>query len=152
MTVATRIVGFGNPLGGDDGFGPAVLTALAGQFLPAGVELAQAPPVAWDALELFSGCRQAIVVDVVTDGRSPGSLDWFEPEGLVDDGRRGQHAFGLGGLLGLLPACLPAPLPKIRILGAEPLLIATATPRLSPALADAVPLAVARIRAALDQP
>ena len=149
MTRLTRILCFGNPLAGDDGFGPAVHAALDGRRLPAGVFACGLPVRGWDALEAFADCATAIIVDVVQGGGEPaGTLAWYEPGALPDDARRGEHALGLAGLLRLLPSRLPN-LPAIRILGVEPATVAPCLPRLSAPVAAAVPRAVAMIAEAL---
>lgn len=150
MTGRTRILCFGNPLAGDDGFGPAVGAALARRQLPADVLACSLPVRGWDALESFADCDTAIVVDVVQgSGSTAGTLAWHDPATLNDDARRGEHALGLAGILRLLPTRLPSP-PTIRILGVEPALVVPCRPQLSTAVAAAVPRAIAMIEESLS--
>lgn len=150
MTLRTRILCFGNPLAGDDGFGPAVHAALSQRRLPARVQVCSLPVRGWDALEAFTDCDNAIIVDAIQgSGEAAGTLAWHSPGTLVDDSRRGEHALGLGGILRLLPARLPT-LPAIRILGVEPATVAPCLPRLSAPVAAAVPRAIALIEESLS--
>lgn len=60
----------GNPLAGDDGFGPAVLRRLAGEELPPEVELADGGVLGIDLLSELEEIDRLILVDAV---RLPGA-------------------------------------------------------------------------------
>jgi len=72
------ILGCGNVLYGDDGFGPAVASRLADGLLPAGTAVLDAGTgarnVLFDLLLAERGPEQLIVVDAVNRGRRPGEL------------------------------------------------------------------------------
>lgn len=143
MSARTRILCFGNPLAGDDGFGQAVHAALSQRRLPPGVQACGLPVRGWDALDAFADCDEAIIVDIVESScEAAGTVTWFEPAALVDDNRRGEHTLGLAGILRLLPTRLPT-LPDIRILGVVPAAVGPCLPYLSAPVAAAVPRAIA---------
>ena len=58
-----HVICFGNELHGDDGFGAAVHRRLAAMPLPADARLFEAGTRGLDALGLFEGCAEAILVD-----------------------------------------------------------------------------------------
>ncbi len=67
------IVGFGNPMMGDDGIGPAVVRRLSRLALPASVECCELS----DVLHLpaiWSGHGEVWMVDAVIGGAPPGTL------------------------------------------------------------------------------
>lgn len=148
MRRRVRILCFGNAWASDDGFGPAVEAHLADEQLPPGVTVEAVPLRGWDALDAFADCDTAIVVDAIQAGLPVGSLNWFLPAAIVDEGGRGEHGVGLGDLLRLLPT-RHVQLPQIRILGMEPASLAPACPVLSPPVAQGVPRAARMIREAL---
>jgi hydrogenase maturation protease len=82
--MSTLIVCFGNPLMGDDGFGPRVLEMLAGQPLPAQTVLKdlQAPGV--DVLLHLEGVDRLILIDALASGGQPGTLRTFDRDTLLE--------------------------------------------------------------------
>jgi hydrogenase maturation protease len=82
------ILGLGNDLVADDGFGPAVVAAarpLVG--LMPGVRLETAAAAGFRLLDLLAGADDVLIVDVVkTGGNPPGTLSWWPLAG-ADDGR-----------------------------------------------------------------
>lgn len=70
------VVGVGNEIMRDDGVGPRVIEALdADSFDDRDeVRLYDAGTTAFLALEAMSGCEEAIVVDAIDVGESPGSI------------------------------------------------------------------------------
>ncbi|MGO4203735.1 hydrogenase maturation protease [Rhodococcus sp. TAF43] len=73
------LAGIGNIFLGDDGFGPAVLKAVAGGPLPAGVRAVdygiRGMHLAYDLLDGWDGL---ILVDAVPDRGTPGAVRAFE--------------------------------------------------------------------------
>ncbi len=74
------VMGVGNLLRQDDGFGFAVLEELEGRGIPEGVELLDAGTSAIDLMDCFGGRERLIVLDAVRGGREPGTLYRFSPE------------------------------------------------------------------------
>jgi hydrogenase maturation protease len=77
------IVGVGNVLHGDDGFGVEVAHRLAARDLPPGVTVAETGIGGIHLVhELMAGFDALIVVDAVDHGRPPGTVLVIEPEVL----------------------------------------------------------------------
>ncbi|MDT8440249.1 MAG: hydrogenase maturation protease [Desulfuromonadales bacterium] len=74
------VMGVGNLLRGDDGFGVRVIEHLAGQPLPAGVELLDAGTSIVDLIDELRGRRKLVVIDAVRGDQPAGTLYRFSPE------------------------------------------------------------------------
>jgi len=148
------VLGLGNDLVADDGFGPTVArecrVELSGRI---DVVVEEAAAAGLRLLDLLSGFRRALILDVVQTGRVPPGtlLDWP----LADSARAwtlgGSHqcdlmtALALGRRLGFeLPA-------EIAVLVAEASDLTTIREELSPAVAAAVPRALELIADWLDR-
>ncbi len=71
----TVVLGIGNLLWGDEGFGPAVVARIkARDCLPAAVELVDGGTQGLYLLPLIQDCARLIVFDAVDFGRQPGQL------------------------------------------------------------------------------
>src|SRR5262245_26864070 len=122
--VKTLIVGFGNVLLGDDGFGVEVIKRLAVKALPPGVETMDVGIGGMHlVLKLLGGFEGVIVVDAGSRGQPPGTLYVFTP-GAADLGVHGRQridphcaeparSMQLARALGFLPE-------KVTVLGCEP--------------------------------
>lgn len=147
------IVGFGNPLRGDDGVGLAALHELEGGALPDGVRCADVG-IGGMALvhELQSGWDRLVIIDAVQRGGVPGTIYVLTPtfpdladlsvdekrERLVDAHMAEPYsAMQLADALGVLPA-------EIHVVGVEAPETEELTLALSAAVARAVPLAARR--------
>ncbi len=147
------IVGFGNPLRGDDGAGLAAVRELEGSSLPGGVRCADVG-IGGMALvhELQAGWDRLVIIDAVQRGGAPGTIYVLSPtlpdlkgmtaldkrELLVDAHMAEPYsAMMLAGALGVLPA-------EIHVVGIEAPDTEDLTLELSAAVARAVPLAARR--------
>ena len=156
MSRRVLVVGVGNLLRRDDGFGPEVARRLdESADLPAGVRVIETG-IGGVALvqELMDRYDAVLILDTVRRGGAPGTLYLLEPE-IPDlqawtDAER--HTFladlhqvepsgalTLAAALGVLP-------PTIRILGCEPADCDEAEIGLTPAVARAAGLACERVR------
>jgi len=63
MTGGALIVGYGNPLRGDDGVGPAVAHAFAGEAAIAGVEAIACHQLTPELAERFAAATRVVLVD-----------------------------------------------------------------------------------------
>jgi hydrogenase maturation protease len=146
------VAGVGNVLRGDDGFGPAVVTALeAAGPLPPGLRTIEVGIGGIGLVhELLEGCDALLVVDAVDRGGEPGSLYLLEPEVPDADGisPAERHALAtdlhevvpgqvliLARALGVLP-------PVVRIVGCQPGETEDFSLELTPAVQRAVPAAI----------
>ncbi len=137
----------GNPLRGDDGFGPAVAEAI--NDLPDGVRLVETG-IGGVALlqELMAGWDGLILVDATDRGAAPGTVFALEPHvaeavhvpdvHLADPDR----VLSIAKALGWLPA-------RVLLVGCQPAAVELGE-GLSPAVSRAVAVAIAEIRATLD--
>jgi len=147
------IVGFGNPLRGDDGVGLAALKELEGSALPNGVRCADVG-IGGMALvhELQAGCDRLVIIDAVQRGGAPGTIYVLTPtfpdiERLTDAAKREllvdahmaepYSAMMLADALGVLPR-------EIHVVAIEAAQTEELTLELSAAVKRAVPLAARR--------
>lgn len=147
------IVGFGNPLRGDDGAGLAALRELEAATLPSGVECADVG-IGGMALvhELQAGWDRLVIIDAVQRGGAPGTIYVLSPrfpdlaamtaldkrELLVDAHMAEPYsAMLLADALGVLPS-------EIHVVGIEAPHTEDLTLELSDAVRGAVPLAARR--------
>ncbi|MDA8424455.1 MAG: HyaD/HybD family hydrogenase maturation endopeptidase [Nitrospiraceae bacterium] len=76
------ILGVGNLLLGDDGFGVHLINSFADTPFPPNVRLLEAGTVSHQLIPLFREIDGLIVVDVVEAGDTPGSVFRFSPEDM----------------------------------------------------------------------
>lgn len=155
------VVGVGNLLRRDDGFGIVVAQRLeALDDLPPGVRVTETGIAGVGLVQdLMDGYDALVIVDAVSRGGAPGTLYLLEPgvpdiRAWTDEERRAfladlhqvepSKALGLAAALGVLP-------PTVRILGCEPAECDDAEIGLTPAVAHAADLAVERVRRLLDE-
>jgi hydrogenase maturation protease len=146
------VLGLGNELISDDGFGPAVALgcqdALAGH-LEVAIETAAAAGLR--LLDLLAGYRRCLLVDVVETGRyAPGTLLWW-PKTASGHARTlgGSHQADLATVLELGKALgyeLPA---ELLLLVAEAEDLRTIRESLTPPLSAALPRAVEAVVACM---
>jgi hydrogenase maturation protease len=145
------IVGFGNPLMGDDGAGPAVIEALRARALPDGVRAEQGETDSLRLLSLWHGEGNVWLVDSVVHGAPPGTIHRLEHDEVLAVPQRHStvHQLSLPESLRWLAVAAPE-MATVRYLlwGIEPHRIAL-TERLSPAVAAAVARLASRLLASL---
>ncbi len=140
-----HIVCFGNPLHGDDGFGPAVHQRLLNFPLPPGLRLTEAGTPGPAALALFLGCDEVVIVDAALPAGAPGRVSEPSVDTVAAESTVAGHGVGVGYLLRALTV-LPEPVPRVRILAAEAAAVTLFNPELSPPMAAAVDEVVALLR------
>lgn len=141
-----HLICFGNDLHGDDGFGLAVYQRLQDRALPPDTRLFAAATRGLDAMALFEGCDEAVVIDAMAPRGEPGRLHWLAPDEVLPETAPNLpgHGAGVGHLLHCL-ALLGGPLPRVRILAAEAGAVQPFRPGLSAAVSQAVERAVAEL-------
>lgn len=161
MSRNVLVVGVGNLLRRDDGFGIVVAQRLeARDDLPPGVRVTETGIAGVGLVQdLMDGYDALVIVDAVSRGGVPGTLYLLEP-GVPDirawtaEERRAfladlhqvepSKALGLAAALGVLPA-------TVRVLGCEPAECDEAEIGLTPAVERAAEAAVERVRRLLDE-
>jgi len=120
------VVGLGNPLMGDDGFGPAVIEALEASPYPPNVTLCTAPDVLRLA-DLWRDEASVWLVDVVVRNARPGTIHRFEDDAVrsMPPHPASSHHLAFGVSLQWLLHALPAMRRvRFRLWGVEPAEIA----------------------------
>lgn len=92
------VVGCGNPLFADDGFGPAVIEELQQHPLPDNVKVVDAglggPHFVFTLLDPDS-TKRLVIIDIADFGADPGTLRTFRPEELPAGSYRDAHSWDL---------------------------------------------------------
>jgi len=78
----TLIIGTGNILMADEGFGPYIITELEAERLPEGVDLLDAGTATLDIADTLSGYERLIIIDTIKAGGAPGKIYKFSPEDI----------------------------------------------------------------------
>ena len=114
------VAGIGNVFLGDDGFGPAVASALVARSWPAHVEIADFGIRGVDlAFALTSGFDAAVLVDALARGGAPGTLYSVVPD--LRDAAPTVEAHAMDPVRVLALAATLGELPRvIRVVGCEP--------------------------------
>ena len=147
-----RILGLGNVLMGDDGFGPFVVEAIAAAYeLPEHVSVVDLGTPGLDLTPFLTGADVAIIVDTVRADGNPGEVRTYRREDLFKQGppmRLGPHDPGLAQTLLTLEfaGCAPR---QVVLVGAIPHTTAPCG-RLTPTLRRAVPEAMHAIVGQLE--
>jgi len=78
------VIGLGNPLAGDDGFGPAVLRRLQEIGLPGDVDAVPSCTDLLDHIDCFLGYEAVVLVDALTGTSAPlGTVDRVDESTLL---------------------------------------------------------------------
>jgi hydrogenase maturation protease len=114
------ILGVGNLLLGDDGFGVHLINSLADTPFPPNVQVQEAGTVSHQLIPLFRELDHLIIIDVVEAGDTPGSIFRFSPEDLqyTKEQMVSLHQISLIDVLTM--AELTGGRPKTVIIGVQP--------------------------------
>ncbi|MFI5040230.1 MAG: hydrogenase maturation protease [Acidimicrobiales bacterium] len=142
------IVGFGNPLRGDDGVGWRIADALRGDHRLVGAEILVRHQLTPELAEDVASAELVVLVDARDDGSSPGTVSISHLDGRasgtdVDHAALQSHAFDPAGLLDL-SAELFGPVPPV-VLVTVSVANDDVGERLSPHVERALPAAVAAV-------
>lgn len=116
-----HVIGFGNLLQGDDGFGVHVVAGLRARPLPPRFRVFDGGLLGAGALGLFEGCDEAIVVDALASQGEVGRLHCFGLDEVASPPAAfSAHLIDVHHLVHLLPIVFAdqAP-PRITVVGAE---------------------------------
>ena len=143
----TLVLGMGNPILSDDGFGLVVAERLLALPLPDGVEVIKSEVAGLRLLELMRGFDKAIIVDALQSGRTPGDLVRLEGKDFHGGHRYGSaHSIGLGTALELgqkLGYVMPAEIVAFAVEAED---VETFGEQLSPRVAAACDVAVRMVQ------
>ena len=148
-----RVLGLGNVLMGDDGFGPHVVESFAAAYdLPDGMTAVDLGTPGLDLAPFLIGADAVIVVDSIRADAAAGTVKVYPRERLLTRApaaRLGPHDPGFAQTLLALEFADLAPR-QVYVVGAVPETTAPCA-RLSPTLRAAVPQAITAIVAILEQ-
>jgi hydrogenase maturation protease len=133
------ILGVGNLLRGDDGFGVHLIHSLAEHAFPANVRLLEAGVVSHQFIPLFREIDRLIVVDAVEAGDLPGSIFRFAPAAMAFGSEQmvSLHQIGLIDVLQM--AAWSGGEPETVVIGVQPKDAAAWSLELSPEVSAAIP-------------
>jgi hydrogenase maturation protease len=133
------ILGVGNLLLTDDGFGVHLINSLKDAALPGNVELLEAGTVSHQLIPMLHEIDHLIVIDVVEAGDTPGSLFRFSPEDMKFpfEQKASLHQISLIDVLHM--AALTGTKPKTVIIGVQPKDVSSWSMELSAELIAVVP-------------
>lgn len=114
------ILGVGNLLLKDDGFGVHLIKDLEGTSFPENIQLLEAGTVSHQLIPLFHSIDYLIVIDVVDAGDRPGSIFRFSPDDMSyrSEQKLSLHQISLIDVLQM--AALTGAKPKAMIIGVQP--------------------------------
>lgn len=148
MTATTLILGLGNILMTDEAVGAEVIRRLEADTAPsASLRFVDGGTLSFTLAVPIGECPQLIVVDAAAMGDPPGSVRVFEGAAMDRQLRahaNSVHEVSLSDLMDMARLTDTFPIRRA-LVGIEPERIGWGE-RLTPAVAAAVPLAVARIR------
>jgi len=143
------VLGIGNTLLSDEGFGPAVAAALrarmnegAGAQWPGQIQIVDGGVLGMRLFPYFEDSDAVIVIDAMDVGAQPGALFRFTPEEAELEATRpvSAHEIALPHLLGLTH--LVGANPEVVVIACQAADISTHNEEMTPAVAAAVPRAV----------
>ena len=142
-----RVIGIGTRRG-DDAAGIAVAEILAGQALPAGVTVRICERPGAELIDEMDGADAVVLVDGTRSDHPAGTVRRIRPGEIAAGPVLSTHAMGVREALGLASALGREPA-RVEIVGIE-----TGDVRegdLSPPVRDALPLAIATVRAVIEE-
>lgn len=133
------ILGVGNLLLRDDGFGVHLINSLKGTALPGNVKLLEAGTVSHQLIPMLHEIDHLIVIDVVEAGDIPGSLFRFSPDDMKFpvEQKASLHQISLIDVLHM--AALTGTKPKTVIIGVQPKDVSSWSMELSDELTAVIP-------------
>ena len=149
----TRIICLGNELVRDDGIGIRVGRVLARLPLPADVRVEEAPHLGFDLLDVVAEADRLILVDAMSTGQPPGTCVTLEGRAIqrFSAGSAASHTLSIAELMELALRLAPDRAPAtLHFVGVEGVAFTEYGAELTPAVADALPLAVEAVLRLLD--
>lgn len=137
--IKVLILGVGNLLLKDDGFGVHLIKDLESTSFPENIKLLEAGTVSHQLIPLFHSIDYLIVVDVIDAGDSPGSIFRFSPDDMnyKSEQKLSLHQISLIDVLQM--AELTGARPKTIIIGVQPKDVSSWSLELSDEVKEAIP-------------
>ncbi len=152
MAEKIMVLGVGNILYSDDGFGIKVVEKLESEYnFPDNVTIVDGGVLGINLLGVISSADRLIVVDTILNRGNPGDIHRLEGD-AIPNRILGKNSLHQVDLLEALSLCrLMGNVPKTVIIGVEPQDIETLNPELTPAIAQKVDHVVELILEELTQ-
>lgn len=153
MTGKTKclVIGIGNRFRSDDAVGIVVAAELRKLKLPPHIEIIEGGTDEFGLIEHFKTAEHVVIIDAVSTGKPPGTINTFasvDVEMLINTGQLAVHEFGLADAIVLARAL--GVFPKITIVGVEPLSTGFGE-RLSSLVTSIIPAVVQAVLRVFDQ-
>lgn len=146
------VLGIGNILMQDEGFGVRVVEQLLRQYsFPSNVQVLDGGTLGMELLRFLIGTDKLILVDAVSGNLSPGSIYQFNNDEVKAYFKEkvSMHELGIQDVLAVMDV-LETPVSEIRILGVQPLTIDTSL-EMTPIVAKAVDVIVKQVLLVLKE-
>lgn len=146
------VLGIGNILMQDEGFGVRVVEQLLRQYtFPSNVQVLDGGTLGMELLRFLIGTDQLILVDAVSGNLSPGSIYQFNNDEVKAYFKEkvSMHELGIQDVLAVMDV-LEKPISEIRILGVQPLTIDTSL-EMTPIVAKAVDVIIKQVLLVLKE-
>ncbi len=112
------VLGIGNILRGDDGFGVRVAEELQRRRLPRGAKVVIAESRGLAHTEDIQQAERVLIIDAIDAGKAPGTVIVFSPERVRElDADSSPHGLGMLGILKLLETL--GHCPPVTIIGCQ---------------------------------
>ena len=149
--MSVLVAGIGNIFLSDDGFGVEVVKHIDAASLPAGVKVADFGIRGVHlSYELLDGYDALVLIDAMPMGEAPGTVVTFEPDvQAVDPSGVDAHTMSPAVVLGLL-AGMGGHVPRVVVVGCEPLTVQEGMGLSEPVAAAVRPAAEAVCRVVTD--
>ncbi|MGI2336773.1 MAG: hydrogenase maturation protease [Dehalogenimonas sp.] len=120
-TEQTLILGIGNVIMGDEGFGIHVLRRLKEYTFPDHIRLHDGAVAGFDLLGHLEGVERLVIVDVMITDLEPGEIGWMEMDASFNAPNKTDLSFHQVGIVELLQiAELVGHKPKVQFLVTRP--------------------------------
>lgn len=146
------VLGIGNILMQDEGFGVRVVEQLLRQYsFPSNVQVLDGGTLGMELLRFLIGTDKLILVDAVSGDLSPGSIYQFHNDEVKAYFKEkvSMHELGIQDVLAVMDV-LEKPVSEIMILGVQPLTIDTSL-EMTPIVAKAVDVIVKQVLLVLQE-
>lgn len=146
------VLGIGNILMQDEGFGVRVVEKLLRQYsFPSNVQVLDGGTLGMELLRFLIGTDRLILVDAVSGDLSPGSIYQFHDDEVKAyfNEKVSMHELGIQDVLAVMDV-LEKPIREIMILGVQPLTIDTSL-EMTPIVAKAVDVIVKQVLLVLKE-
>jgi len=145
------VLGVGNELLSDEGFGVYVAKEMHHLELPSGVEVLEAGTEGFGLIHIISEADRLIVIDSIKGGTEPGTIYKFNIEDVTtspDMFKTSVHQIGILEVINL--SGLIGKTPETTVIGVEPKCIATGM-ELTPEIKAKVPRVIELVREEVDK-